>query len=308
MMLTQPRFAAARQFLEEQGRALEFARFRYYFEAVPADAVLAALAAFQNPDGGFGHGLEADVRTPDSSVICTTIALQILRSLAVPPDHPLWVAGMDFLLRAYNPATQHWRNIPLSAEQSPHAPWWSQADEPDAYDEFELNPTAEVLGYLYDDRDRVPTDLINTVTDRVLNTVLALDRIEMHELLCCIRLTQTAGLPDPVRLPLMTKLSALVLSAVDQNPADWASYGLRPLQIVDHPDSPFAKGLETAIEANLDYEIASQTESGAWEPTWSWADDFPEAWTTAHREWSGVLTLEKLLALKRFGRIEKARG
>jgi hypothetical protein len=306
MLLTRPQFAAAKRFLETQARSLELAQFRYAFEGGTTAAVMAALEEFQNPDGGFGHGLEPDVRTPDSSVICTTIAFQVMRSLALPPAHPCWVRGLDFLVQSYNPETVHWRTIPRSAEQSPHAPWWSQAESPESYDAFSLNPTAEVLGYLYEARDRVPHEIINPVTDKVLSTVLSLDSIEMHDLLCCLRLGRTRAVPSDVHTPLMEKLAALVPKTVDQHPEQWAGYGLRPLQVVDRPNSPWMPGLEAAVEANLDYEIASQNEQGAWTPTWSWAETFPEAWAMACQEWAGVLTLGHLLTLKRFNRLEES--
>lgn len=307
MMLAPERFEAARQFMETQARSLAAARFRYHFEGASADAVVEQLAAFQNPDGGFGHGLEPDLRTPDSSVICTTMAFQIRRSLAVSVDHPLFIAGLDFLLRSYNAPTQHWRSIPPSAEQSPHAPWWSPSDESEAEEPFGLNPTAEVLGYLYDGRDRVPDELLATVTTQVLQAILVLDGIEMHDLLCCLRLVQTENLPAAVRQPLMAKLSTLIQSAVETHPEAWSGYSLRPLQVIADPESPFLPELEDAVAANLGYEIRSQAAIGAWEPTWSWADDFPDAWAKARVEWSGVLTVDTLTTLQRFGRIEDSK-
>ena len=80
-MLRREALGAARRFLETEARALELARFRCSFEDAPAASVVEALAAYQNPDGGFGHGLEPDLRAPQSSVLCTSIALQILREL-----------------------------------------------------------------------------------------------------------------------------------------------------------------------------------------------------------------------------------
>lgn len=303
MMLTQVQFAAARRFVETQARSLEAARLHYIFDGAAADTVMAELVKFQNPDGGFGHGLEPDLRTPDSSVICTTIAFQIMRSLDIPPNHPVFVAGLEFLLAAYDDQIQHWPSIPPSAPESPHAPWWSGVE-----DEFGLNPTAEVLGYLYEGGDRVPEDLRHTTTERVQQAVLALDDIEMHDLLCCIRLVETPTLPQTVRQALMDKLLPLTQTAVDRTPAEWDDYGLRPLQVVNHPASPFMPGLEDAVAANLDYEIAEQTASGAWVPTWSWAEDFPEAWAQAQVEWSGVLTVDTLATLQRFGQIEIAQS
>lgn len=302
MQLTQVAFEKASRFIKEQGRSLERARFEHCFEQGSEAAVLSALAAFQNADGGFGQGLEPDVRSPHSSVICTSIAFQILRSLQIPATHKLVKTGLEYLFEQYNPQTGHWRTIPPGTDQSPHAPWWGNSAS-DSYDDFSLNPTAEILGYLYDYADSVPPELIETVTAKVVATVQASDRLEMHDLLCCLRLVQTEALPAVIAQPLMTKLQVLVPQAVDTTPEDWAGYGLRPLQVVEDPQSPFKTGLETAVEANLDYEIATQTASGAWEPTWSWAEDFPKAWAIAQREWSGVLTLHNLLCFQRFGRI-----
>ena len=71
MRLTQAAFDNARLFIKAQARSLEQARFAHSFEGGSVADVLSALATFQNADGGFGHGLEPDVRSPKSSVIFT---------------------------------------------------------------------------------------------------------------------------------------------------------------------------------------------------------------------------------------------
>jgi hypothetical protein len=85
---------------------------------------------------------------------------------------------------------------------------------------------------------------------------------------------------------------------------EWNSYCLRPLEVADSPDSPFYPDLQTAIATNLDYEVANQQANGAWLPTWSWGGNYPDAWAIAKREWSGVLTVNKLLTLKRYSYIQ----
>ena len=90
---------------------------------------------------------------------------------------------------------------------------------------------------------------------------------------------------------------------MSSEPSEWAGYGLRPLQVADRPDSPFYEDLRDAVEENLDYEISTQGEDGRWAPTWSWGEQFPEAWEKAKLEWAGVLTVEKLVTLERHGRI-----
>lgn len=55
-----PTFEKARSFIYHNARPLDIARWQYHFEGGSNEAVLTALAAYQNEDGGFGHALEAD--------------------------------------------------------------------------------------------------------------------------------------------------------------------------------------------------------------------------------------------------------
>ena len=127
--LTQAAFQRAMAFVREQGRDLDRSLLTYYFEGGSAANVLAALAAYQNDDGGFGHGLEPDLRTAASSVIATTVAFQTFRSLQVPADHPLVRQGIAYLLERYDESRQVWPIIPPEVEDAPHAPWWDYAEQ-----------------------------------------------------------------------------------------------------------------------------------------------------------------------------------
>jgi hypothetical protein len=60
------RIDRARDFVLRNARLLERQRFAHRFDGAPRDGVIAALAAYQNEDGGFGNALEPDKRTPHS--------------------------------------------------------------------------------------------------------------------------------------------------------------------------------------------------------------------------------------------------
>lgn len=304
MMLTKEAFEALRRFIETTARPLEIARFRHAFDGESDKLVVDALRSYQNADGGFGHALEPDLRASESSALCTSIAFQVLRSTQARPDEAFAPASIAYFLEILDREKGHWRIIPRSAEQSPHAPWWNQTDREHVFDCFSLNPTAEILGYLYDYQAQVPSEILSLVSDRVVSHLSGLEKIEMHELLCCLRLLQTKTLPVEVHERICQKLTQLIGETVTCDPSQWKGYSLRPLQVVDDPESPFMAGLEEAVAANLDYEISSQNEDGSWTPTWTWGDVFPNDWMLACREWSGAITLEKLLILKRFNRIE----
>ncbi len=303
-MLSKDAFETARRFVETTARPLEVERFHYHFEEASDESLLAALGEYQNADGGFGNALEPDLRANKSSVLCTSIAFQILRSTHARLDKTFVPTSITYLLESMDREEYHWRIIPRSAEQSPHAPWWNQTGREDTFDRFSLNPTAEILGYLYDCQQYVPSNVISLVSDRVISHLLDLEKIEMHELLCCLRLLKTETMPKATRDQIRRKLTHFIDDTVACDPAQWEGYSLRPLQVVDTPGSLFMAGLEEAVAANLDYEISSQNEDGSWSPTWFWGNSFPDAWEQAYREWSGIITIQKLLLLKRFRRIE----
>ncbi len=302
--MTKDALEAAGRFLHSQGRPLEKARYDYAFGNGTSEAALEALAEYQNDDGGFGHALEPDLRAPESSALCTTIAFQLFREIGVPADHPMVSRGLGFLVETFDAGRLNWRIIPLVAERSPRAPWWYQADNMEKFDAFSLNPTAEILGYLFDGKSQVPEDTIAPVSDRVLSELTSIEKIEMHKLLCCLRLLETASLPTDYQQQIENRLRQLIGNTVARDPEGWKGYSLRPLQVASNPESPFMQGLEEAVSANLDYEISTQNTDGYWPPNWAWDDAYPDEWSNAKREWAGVITIEKLLVLKRFGRID----
>ncbi len=73
--------ARAEQFVWLSARVLEQRRFAYHFLDGEADAVEAALTAYANGDGGYGHALEPDVRGPASQPLHTAHALRVLDSI-----------------------------------------------------------------------------------------------------------------------------------------------------------------------------------------------------------------------------------
>jgi len=300
-LLPAARFAAARRFLREKARPLEAARFRFHFEGAPAGDVLRELEVFQCEDGGFGRALEPDLRAPESSAIATSVALQVAREVGAMRDE-LAERALRYLLAAYDAGTGGWRIVPETTDAHPHAPWWQQEGRDHDYDTFGLNPTAEILGYLLERRDVAAGGFLERVVLAVTRELSRPGALEMHDLLCCLRLHETDGLPDGLARALDVKIQSTVDATVVRDPAGWSTYGLRPLQVAATPSSPFLPGLEEAVELQLDHQIETQEADGSWSPTWDWGDAWPDVWPTARREWAGVLTLEGLRVLRRFGR------
>src|SRR5436190_1807363 len=117
---------AAARFLAGNARVLDRRRFERLFAGGEARPVRDAVAAFRNADGGFGHALEPDGRTPASQPAAVAMALRILDE-ADAWDEEL-VAGACDWLAANAPAEGGASFVEPTVEGWPHAPWW-EAEE-----------------------------------------------------------------------------------------------------------------------------------------------------------------------------------
>lgn len=72
------RLEKARAFVLANARLLDRRRYELGLEGGSADGVIAALKAYQNPDGGFGNALEPDMRTSASQPVAVEQALWIM--------------------------------------------------------------------------------------------------------------------------------------------------------------------------------------------------------------------------------------
>ncbi len=120
--LSKERYTAARRYLAERGRPLERAQAEVAFDDGDPSQALRALAQYQNADGGFGHALEPDARTPSSSALATSIALSILVESGVAADAPLVQGAVRYLTQTLDPETLVWRIVPRDVNDvSPRA-------------------------------------------------------------------------------------------------------------------------------------------------------------------------------------------
>ena len=119
----------ARSFVYANGTMWERALWDYLFDDGSVDRVHQCLLCYKNPDGGWGHGLEHDIKCPLSNPLQVEFLLAILRDTALPPRNLLegtaeWVEGsLDSDGTLKNPA---------SLLDYPHASWWTKQGGADA--------------------------------------------------------------------------------------------------------------------------------------------------------------------------------
>ncbi|XAM00447.1 hypothetical protein OT109_03465 [Phycisphaeraceae bacterium D3-23] len=355
-MLSREAFERAKLFLFETARPLEKHLFLHLFAGLPVDQAVTELARFVIPDGGFGRGLEPDLRCDESSALATSVALQWMRRCNLDADHELVQHAMRYLLDTIEPAGKTsggggWRIIPDSSRtgDADKAPWWSAPpDETNTRAMF--NPSAELLGYLIEwgtvvgtkpyaktprgqdakegSQDNKPSsggsswrlgDLASWRCKRTAESAQDVwslvrhridtqdDPLESHELLCLMRLAQTPNLPEELAGVVVPRLLHDTPLVATIDPEQWGGYGLVPLWLAPTPGHPAAKTLgDELLHANLDDTIDRQDALGQWDPTWDWGPDHRAAWEMAKPDWQGAITLQTLLTLRAYDRIEPA--
>lgn len=110
----------------QHARLLERQLFDYFFGSGSQEACLRALQAFQNPDGGFGNGLEPDLLCPGSSAIGAESALFVLDILD-SRDPSILEPLVDWLVTQQQ-SDGILPHPPADMQQYPYQEWWGNPD------------------------------------------------------------------------------------------------------------------------------------------------------------------------------------
>ncbi|MDP4549899.1 hypothetical protein Q9251_03285 [Alkalihalobacillus macyae] len=293
--LSQEQYKKASSYIKRYARPLDRSFFAFWNGEASSEEVIHELEAFRNSDGGFGHSLEPDFRLKESSPMATSVAFQYMKKIGVSKSHPFVKEGIAYFINTFNKNRECWIAVPDSVNDVPHAPWWHVGGEK----QFSGNPDAEIVGYLlhYGEDNH---DLANRMLPKVMGHLENLNEYEIHEVLCYLRLANLIGGEEEETI--MNKINSKLPTIIDP-PEEWDHYGVQPVVLAESEESPFAKELNQELHVNLDYLIDKQLADGSFEPSWEWGQYEP-VWEKAKQEWKGYLTVQQLIVLTQFGRIE----
>lgn len=282
-------------------RPLDQAKWNYLFRGGDRAAIVDALMCFQNPDGGMGHGLEADLSCPMSAAIPSAEAIFTAYAYDLDCSADWFARLLGYFERTVQDIPKYWEDIPREAMAYPHAPWWKWA--PCA--EFNPNPCAVVASafLLYGSdvqramgRQIAEDCFAHLVSDRfcgdhdTLNLLVMVDRL---------RDAEPSYIPDAVMIAMQRR----ILENTCFDVRKYGEYCFTPLDFVQSPDSIWLETVAHGIEPALDDWLARINADGVWTPNFSWGSD-SEAARRAMQDWTGHITVKRAGILLRFGRIE----
>ncbi len=290
-------------YVSANARPLDVARFQHALKGADVEPVVEELSKFQNSDGGFGHGLEADLRLPESSPICTWVGLEILIELGIAIETGIVQRALNYLQATFNVEAGRWMPVEAIVNDHPHAGWFHFEQEKGGtpIHQNPWNPTAALTGFLWHYDASAPTTPAE-LTEGAITYLreLAETDMEMHELAVMIRLASLA--PQPYSSDLQRLTLAAVQRIVETDPVEWSGYGPQPLNFVSGPEHFLYPALSEHVGANLDYWIESLKGDGSWELPYQWYRD-DEVFARLKPELTAAFALQRAIKLRAFDRL-----
>lgn len=280
-------------YVKANSRMLEYYMIRSMFENVD-EYIIDELRKYQNPDGGFGNGLEPDVQMPNSSVVATDIAIS---SLDFVKRQELKEEMIKEIVHYYESVYDEEKNrffmVDENVDKYPHAVWWNYKDLEKNFPYG--NPDPEVIGFLYENRKYLTklnySKLINDVVEFVLSDKFM--KAGMHDLISVVMFYSRVD--DDVKNLIHDRIHLLVRKELDAGLGNWGSYCLEPYKIyVLEPH--FVNTHLEALGENLT-RLINQLNSLDVLPNWNWGQ-YDEVWDKVKYDWVGRFIFEKLRALR----------
>ncbi|MEU2059972.1 hypothetical protein [Streptomyces sp. NPDC013455] len=272
----------AEQFVWLTARVLEQRLFAYDFLHGSPEAVEAALDAYRNEDGGYGHALEPDLRGPVSQPLHTAYALGVLDAVGRCAGQR--VERVCRYLTSVSTADGALPAVVPGQRGYPTAPFVPVVDDPPSA----LLATGPVVGLLH--RNEVWHAWLFRATDFCWQAVESLEESHPYEVQAAVTFLDSA--PDRPRAEAAAdRLGRLVreqrLAALEPDDLDaWpVAPGYAPGE--HHFPHDFARSPDSLARAwftdeemarSLDHLAAGQQEDGGWPVTW--------------RQWAPAPTLE----------------
>jgi hypothetical protein len=277
------------------GRLLDRHRFALLMGETDTSALLAAVDAYRNPDGGYGWGLEPDLRAPESQPGGALHAFEVFEDIG-PATTPRAAELCDWLAGVMLPDGGLPFALPV-ADATGCAPFWAQADPSTST----LHSTAFVAGTALRVAAHDPAvaahPWLRTATRYCLDAIAAVNTAPHAIELCfAVQFLDAAYDTHPeAAAELLDRLGRFIpdngLVHVDGGADDeW----MRPLDFAPTPGRPVRKLFTPeAVDAELRRLVDQQQDDGGWRV------DFGSFSPTAALDWRGYMTVRAVSILQR---------
>jgi hypothetical protein len=284
---------AAQAFLDTHARILDRRRHALLQGHGDRAGVLAAVEGYRNPDGGYGWGLEPDLRVPESQPACAWHAFEAFAEIA-PVVTPQAVGLCDWLGSVTLGDGGLPFIVPLRTRDGV-APWFAQGDPAVSSLQITAVTVAAAHEVAAHDPEVARHPWLERATSYCLDAIAALAGAPFaYTLLFAIRLLDVLHDRRP-EAPGMLRALAAHVPADGRVPVSGGAEGetLRLLDIAPVPGRP-ARGLVEPghVAADLDRLAAGQQADGGW------TVDYLPTSPAGSLEWRGYATVKAIATLR----------
>ncbi len=273
-------------------RKLEYYMILNLFENHEAEIIL-ELAKFQNEDGGFGHGLEPDIRMPESNVASSDVAIAVLDEIK---DEGLKRDILKKLVSYYedvfNEDKLSWEIVPPMVDNYPRAVWWNYEN----VDSFSYgNPNPEIVGFLFRYKQYLKKIDVFEMIERIVGYVQTEfpDNSSQHSIISSLYFY--VSMPEEIKKQIKDNLQKAIDKELHTD--NWEEYGLEPYSIY-LITKDFLENRKEILDKNIKQKKAI-IKKGLILPNWQWYQ-YEEVFNNIKHEWSGLLTYKAIKAIIKF--------
>ncbi len=324
--LTHENFLKARDYIFAHSDDINRAWFRYNFEDSDTIAFMSVLSKYQHDNGGFG-GLFYEFDYQGPCLKSTEIAIGYILGLneKPPADHPVIQNMMKYILECYHPEIGNWGE-PAVPEVNDGAynhwvryrgdaitPIESEDERIKKYDANEKVCFAAFVALypelvseeLYRDIIKYPIEYILRYWDEnsleynkeIFKDGSPYDFEYFQWFVPCLNDKNVAN-----KLTSVLCQNPTAFMELDYSKSDY-DYVHLPCDSVKSPDSVVYPAVKKLVDDSLGYRIKQQSDDGRWPLGWSFGDS--EGLLKLQTLYEAYRTLEMLVKLKNFGRIEE---
>jgi hypothetical protein len=291
---------AAASFMTAHARLLDRQRFAVRLGGAGPSGALQALDGYRNPDGGYGWGLEPDLRAPESQPGSALHAFEVFEDVA-PATSPRAAELCDWLATASLPDGGLPFGLPV-ADATATAPFWAEADSTTSSLHITAAVTAAAQRVAAHDPAVAGHPWLARATRYCLDTIAARDEPESTlELFYSLDFLDAVADREPEAGPLVERLASTIpASGTLHVQGGLPDEVIRPLEFAPRPGRPLRRYLAPeVVEADLDRLAGEQRPDGGWDI------DFHPYSPAAALEWRGYATVRSLLILRDNGIVSR---
>lgn len=285
---------AAAAFMATHARLLDRRRFELLRGEGDPATVLATLDAYRNPDGGYGWGLEPDLRSPESQPGAALHAFEVFEDIA-PVTARRATALCDWLDSVSVPNGGLPFALPIS-DLTGCAPWWAGAD-PTA-SSLQITAVVATAAHRVATHDPAVAEhpWLARATSYCIGAIRAIDSTpHALELAFAIQLLDAVHGTHPEAAALLDRLGRYIpTSGVLRVEGGTPEEAMRPLDFAPVPGRPARALLAAdAVSADVRRLLSQQRDDGGW------TVDFASFSPMAALEWRGHMTVRAISVLRR---------